>query len=174
MQSLAFSYPNRYERKFQFGWMSDLSTINSIAMHRVKVPSVLVLNTTTVQYHLYDGPFDLTSTDATSDSESVMPLTEWLDMIAQHPDHVPLYGGDCWHHRLYRTLFDAVSTLTTMYHGQPGLTLLMFGLPISFFSIIIYFSCCSEFVDEDKIDGQSVDYDDTDGGDYEYDNEQGI
>lgn len=62
-------------------------------------------------------------------------------------------------------IFDAVSTLTTMYSGNPVLTLLIFGLPGSFLAIIIYMTCCSDIMD------RSDNYEDDEDGDEEDDEE---
>ena len=35
----------------------------------------------------------------------------------------------------------------SMYHGNPVLTIVIFGLPLSFLSFIIYSSCCSDILD---------------------------
>lgn len=34
-----------------------------------------------------------------------------------------------------------------MYQGNPVLTLLLLGLPSSFLAIIVYMTCCSDFLD---------------------------
>lgn len=39
-----------------------------------------------------------------------------------------------------------------MYQGNPVLTLLLFGLPGSFLAIIVYMTCCSDFLDSREED----------------------
>lgn len=41
-----------------------------------------------------------------------------------------------------------------MYQGNPILTLLLLGLPSSFLAIIVYMTCCSDFLDarDDLVD----------------------
>lgn len=41
-----------------------------------------------------------------------------------------------------------------MYSGNPILTLLLFGLPTAFLSIIIYASCFSDFLDAKEEDNE--------------------
>jgi hypothetical protein len=41
-----------------------------------------------------------------------------------------------------------------MYYGNPILTLLLFGLPTAFLSIIIYASCFSDFLDAKEEDNE--------------------
>lgn len=46
-----------------------------------------------------------------------------------------------------RMCYDTYSSLAGMYKGNPILTLLVFGLPLSLLSIILYSSCCSDLFD---------------------------
>lgn len=59
-----------------------------------------------------------------------------------------------------------------MYHGNPALTLVLFGLPGSFLAIIIYMTCCSDLIDakdEDFAnDDEDDDGDDIDGAYYAF------
>jgi len=51
--------------------------------------------------------------------------------------------------------FDGYSSLSAMYKGNPILTLLIFGLPLSFLSVILYSSCCSDILDApEEIDSE--------------------
>lgn len=43
--------------------------------------------------------------------------------------------------------FDTVTSLVSMYYGNPVLTILLFGLPSAFLSIIIYTTCFSDILD---------------------------
>ncbi len=54
MEAIAFTYPN--QNQFIFGWTSELTTINSIAIRTITpLPNIIVINSTTIQYYLIDG-----------------------------------------------------------------------------------------------------------------------
>ena len=63
------------------------------------------------------------------------------------PSFKQYYGGDSYIHRIIRLFFDTLTTILTMYQGNPVLTLLLLGLPSSFLAIIVYMTCCSDFLD---------------------------
>ncbi len=64
------------------------------------------------------------------------------------------FGGDTFWHRLRRVVYDTITSLVSMYYGNPILTLLLFGLPTAFLSIIIYASCFSDFLDAKEEDNE--------------------
>jgi len=54
MEAIAYTYPN--ENNFVFGWTSELTTINSIAISTITpLPNIIVINSTTIQYYLIEG-----------------------------------------------------------------------------------------------------------------------
>lgn len=50
MEAIATTYEN--PNKFIFGWTSELSTINSIAVKTIRPPNLIVLNSTSLQYYM--------------------------------------------------------------------------------------------------------------------------
>lgn len=52
--------------------------------------------------------------------------------------------------RLYRTYFEARTSLSDMWRGNPVLTTVLFGLPLGFLSLILYSICCSDILDADE------------------------
>ena len=63
-----------------------------------------------------------------------------------------------------RIAFDAQSSVRSMYKGNPVLTLLLFGLPLSFLSIIIYTSCCSDILDVKEEENEEEEEDEEEEG----------
>lgn len=52
--------------------------------------------------------------------------------------------------RVYRTYFEARTSLSDMWRGNPVLTTLLFGLPLGFLSLILYSICCSDILDAEE------------------------
>lgn len=66
-------------------------------------------------------------------------------------------GGNSLAVRLYRTYFEARSSLADMWRGNPVLTTVLFGLPLGFLSLILYSICCADILDaEDDEDGKDI------------------
>lgn len=86
METIANTYPNQH-RKYLFGWSSDHLTMNSIVMHTIQpVPNLIVLNSTTIQYYLFE---DGTKTkDGKSFRPSQSSIVQWLDDIIYRPNTV--------------------------------------------------------------------------------------
>lgn len=63
-----------------------------------------------------------------------------------------IYGGDTFAVRLYRTYFQARTSLEYMWTGNPVLTTLIFGLPLGFLSLIFYSVCCTDILDAEEED----------------------
>ncbi|XP_061715106.1 protein disulfide-isomerase TMX3 [Cydia pomonella] len=125
--------------RFQFGWMGSLELANSIAMSDLTAPHLLVLNSTTSHHHMPDDDPVLMTPEA---------VLVFLDQI--HNQLAPTYGGNSWWVRVYRALFEARSTLSSMWRGNPVLTALVFGLPLGFLSLICYSVCCADILDADE------------------------
>ncbi|KAI8426202.1 hypothetical protein MSG28_005132 [Choristoneura fumiferana] len=125
--------------RFQFGWMGSLELANSIAMYELTVPHLLVLNSTTSHHHMPDDDPVLMTPEA---------VLMFLDQI--HNQVAPVYGGNSWPVRVYRGLFEARTTLASMWRGNPVLTALVFGLPLGFLSLICYSVCCADILDAEE------------------------
>ncbi|XP_075978910.1 protein disulfide-isomerase TMX3-like [Anticarsia gemmatalis] len=125
--------------RFQFGWMGSPELANSIAMSELTVPHLIVLNSTTGHHHMPDDDPVLMTPEAVS---------IFLDQI--HNQIAPTYGGNGWPVRLYRSFFEARTTLTNMWRGNPVLTALVFGLPLGFLSLICYSVCCADILDAEE------------------------
>lgn len=54
-----------------------------------------------------------------------------------------------------------------MYQGNPILTLLLLGLPSSFLAIIVYMTCCSDFLDARDDDLVDPDHDEQQDDEHE-------
>lgn len=52
--------------------------------------------------------------------------------------------------RLYRTYFEARTSLADMWSGNPVLTTVLFGLPLGFLSLILYSICCADILDAEE------------------------
>jgi thioredoxin domain-containing protein 10 len=67
-------------------------------------------------------------------------------------ESVESLGGDHYHIRVKRALFDLRRTLYEMYRGNPVLLTVIFGLPLGFLSMICYSIFCSDFLDAEEED----------------------
>ncbi|XP_050731349.1 protein disulfide-isomerase TMX3-like [Eriocheir sinensis] len=130
---------DKYHKYFQFGWTGTPDLANSIAMERLPLPSLLVVNATTMQHHLpEDPPHHLTP----------QAIQIFLDSIIA--TSAPAYGGDSWPVRVYRMYYNARTSLEDMWQGNPVLTAVLFGLPLGFLSLICYSIWCSDILDADE------------------------
>lgn len=59
------------------------------------------------------------------------------------------YGGNSLLVRIYRSWFEMKTTLAAMWMGNPILTMVLFGLPAGFLSLICYGICCPDILDAD-------------------------
>lgn len=46
--------------------------------------------------------------------------------------------------------FEAKTSLADMWQGNPVLTMVLFGLPLGFLSLILYSICCADILDADE------------------------
>lgn len=85
MESVSYFYHNK-DKEYLFAYMSDLITINSIAIRTIQpIPNVLVLNTTNVQYYLF--------TDQKVQKDlSKENIEQFLDDILYDSDNVVVSG----------------------------------------------------------------------------------
>ena len=71
MESIAYSYPN--QRELIFGWSSELTTFNSIAIRTINpLPTIIVINSSTLQYYLIDN------------EHNVQNINAFLDQLTQN------------------------------------------------------------------------------------------
>lgn len=134
---------DKYHKTFQFGWTGSPELANSIAMTTLPLPCLLVLNSTTYHHHI---PED--------DPEHLTP--EALDLFLERIQNqtAPTFGGNSFAVKLYRMYFEVRSSLADMYRGNPVLTIVLFGLPLGFLSLILYSICCSDILDADEEEGK--------------------
>ncbi|KAF5303971.1 hypothetical protein FQA39_LY01756 [Lamprigera yunnana] len=129
----------KYHKNFQFGWVGSPELANSIAMTVLPLPYLLVLNSTTNHHHIpEDEPAQLT----------LEAVDIFLEQI--YNQSAPAYGGNSFPVRLYRTYFEARTSLGEMWRGNPVLTTVLFGLPLGFLSLILYSICCQDILDADE------------------------
>ncbi|KAH9424021.1 Protein disulfide-isomerase tmx3 [Dermatophagoides pteronyssinus] len=144
MESIANEYSNK-EDHFLFGYSSDLITMNSLAIRTIHpIPNLLILNSTTLKYYLLSDNFEEIGDTYQTIRANIL---KFLDQIINESETLIYYGGDSYIHRIIRLFFDTLTTILTMYQGNPVLTLLLLGLPSSFLAIIVYMTCCSDFLD---------------------------
>ncbi|KAK7083970.1 Protein disulfide-isomerase tmx3 [Halocaridina rubra] len=136
VESVIRNNREKYHEHFQFGWTGTPDLANSIAMERLQLPSLLVVNASTMHHHLPEDPPHHLTTAA---------IEVFLDSILAQS--APVYGGDSWPIRVYRVYYNARSSLEDMWQGNPVLTALLFGLPLGFLSLICYSIWCSDIMD---------------------------
>ncbi|GBP19903.1 Protein disulfide-isomerase TMX3 [Eumeta japonica] len=139
VEGIIRSRKQELHQRFQFGWIGSPELANSIAMTELSVPHLLVLNSTTSHHHIPEDDPVLMTPEAVS---------VFLDQI--HNQMAPTYGGNSWPVRMYRGFFEARTTLASMWHGNPVLTALVFGLPLGFLSLICYSVCCADILDAEE------------------------
>lgn len=139
IKSVIINHREKFHRWFQFGWIASPDLANSIAMTELPLPYLLVVNSTTNHHHFPDDePHYLTP--------EVVHM--FLDSIVNQT--APSYGGNSLPVRLYRTYFEARTSLSEMWRGNPVLTAVLFGLPMGFLSLICYSICCADILDADE------------------------
>ncbi|XP_027215964.1 protein disulfide-isomerase TMX3 isoform X1 [Penaeus vannamei] len=139
VESVIKNNREKYHKHYQFGWTGTPDLANSIAMERLQLPSLLVVNSSTMHHHLpEDPPHHLTPAAIEMFLDSVIAET------------APTYGGDTWPVRFYRIYYNARTSLEEMWQGNPVLTAVLFGLPLGFLSLICYSIWCSDIMDADE------------------------
>ncbi|KAM9775020.1 protein disulfide-isomerase TMX3-like isoform X2 [Syngnathus typhle] len=140
IQTVAREYREHFSRDFQFGHMDGNDYINSLIMGEVTVPSIIVLNTANEQYFLPSQP-----------TETVEQLVQFISGVLN--GSVPAQGGDGFIQRIKRVLFDARSTVMSVFRSSPLLGCFLFGLPLGVISLMCYGICTAETDDgSDDID----------------------
>ncbi|XP_038187519.1 protein disulfide-isomerase TMX3 isoform X2 [Arvicola amphibius] len=125
IQEVARDFRDHFHRNFQFGHMDGNDYINTLLMDELTVPTIVVLNTSNQQYFLLDRHIK----DA---SDMVQFINSILDGT------VPAQGGDSILQRLKRVMFDAKSTIVSIFKSSPLLGCFLFGLPLGVISIMCY------------------------------------
>ena len=133
----------KYHQHFQFGWTGSPYLANNMAITRLPLPSLLIVNTTTQHYYMSD-------VEAHALTHEI--VEQFLDDILS--GKAEAYGGDSYPVRVYRALFTARTTLEDMWQGNPVLTALLFGLPLGFLSLIMYSVCCGDILDASDEEGK--------------------
>ncbi|XP_066102537.1 protein disulfide-isomerase TMX3 isoform X1 [Saccopteryx bilineata] len=125
IQEVARDYRDQFHRDFQFGHMDGNDYINTLLMDELKVPTVVVLNTSNQQYFLLDRQIQNTE-------DMVQFINSVLDGV------VEAQGGDSILQRLKRMVFDAKSTVVSIFRSSPIMGCFLFGLPLGVISIMCY------------------------------------
>ncbi|KYO35352.1 protein disulfide-isomerase TMX3 [Alligator mississippiensis] len=131
IQEVAKEYRDHFHRDFQFGHMDGNDYINSLLMDELTIPTVVVLNTSNQQYFLPDRPIE-------SIEDMVQFINDILDGTAE------VQGGDGILQRIKRIIYDAKSTVVSVFKSSPLLGCFLFGLPLGVISIMCYGICTAD------------------------------
>ncbi|VDN02151.1 unnamed protein product [Thelazia callipaeda] len=128
-------------KNFQFGWLDGNEIANNIVLGTVNVPSLLVFNISSYEYYSYSDPASIMT------EKSIISLLERIAANGIEPR-----GGRSLLQRIKRILFELFTNIAEMFRAQPMLTLCLFGVPLSFLSLITYCICSTDLsVDRDEI-----------------------
>ncbi|XP_078203115.1 protein disulfide-isomerase TMX3 isoform X5 [Callithrix jacchus] len=125
IQEVARDYRDLFHRDFQFGHMDGNDYINTLLMDELTVPTVVVLNTSNQQYFLLDRQI-----------KNVEDMVQFINNILD--GIVEAQGGDSIWQRLKRIVFDAKSTVVSIFKSSPLMGCFLFGLPLGVISIMCY------------------------------------
>ncbi|XP_010584992.1 protein disulfide-isomerase TMX3 isoform X1 [Loxodonta africana] len=125
IQEVAQDYKAHFRRDFHFGHMDGNEYINSLLMDELTVPTVVVLNTSNQQYFLLDRQI-----------ENASDMVRFIDNILNGT--VEAQGGDSILQRLKRIMFDARTTVVSIFKSSPLMGCFLFGLPLGVISIMCY------------------------------------
>ncbi|XP_003926052.1 protein disulfide-isomerase TMX3 isoform X1 [Saimiri boliviensis] len=125
IQEVARDYRDLFHRDFQFGHMDGNDYINTLLMDELTVPTVVVLNTSNQQYFLLDRQI-----------KNVEDMVQFINNILDGV--VEAQGGDSIWQRLKRIVFDAKSTIVSIFKSSPLMGCFLFGLPLGVISIMCY------------------------------------
>ena len=144
LEQLANGYPQ--QEQFVFGWTNQLDMINSIAIQTIDpIPNYIFINSSTMSFYLYDGQ---------NEDQLESQLTKILDGFVAGQPILVVQGGNTYLNRFKRLGYDGFVAVSLMFESNPILTCILFGLPIMFFSVIIYCSCCSDMLDGRDFDDE--------------------
>ncbi|XP_063087564.1 protein disulfide-isomerase TMX3 isoform X3 [Cavia porcellus] len=125
IQEVAKDYRDHFHRDFQFGHMDGNDYINTLLMDELTVPTVVVLNTSNQQYYLLDRQIN-----------NAKDMVQFINNILDGT--VEAQGGDSILQRLKRIIFDAKSTVVSIFKSSPLMGCFLFGLPLGVISIMCY------------------------------------
>ncbi|XP_029446772.1 protein disulfide-isomerase TMX3 isoform X1 [Rhinatrema bivittatum] len=131
IQEIAKNYRDHFHRDFQFGHMDGSDYINSLLMDELSIPTVVVLNTSNQQYFLPAKHIESTE-------DMIMFINSILDGT------VEAQGGDGVLQRIKRIIYDAKSTVLSVFKSSPLLGCFLFGLPLGVISIMCYGICTAD------------------------------
>uniref|UniRef100_A0A663LTS1 Protein disulfide-isomerase TMX3 n=1 Tax=Athene cunicularia TaxID=194338 RepID=A0A663LTS1_ATHCN len=131
IQEVARDYRDHFHRDFQFGHMDGNDYINSLLMDDLTIPTIVVLNTSNQQYFLPDRHIENTE-------DMVQFINNILDGTAE------AQGGDGLLQRIKRIIYDAKSTVVSVFKSSPLLGCFLFGLPLGVISIMCYGICIAD------------------------------
>ncbi|KAJ1204492.1 hypothetical protein NDU88_008269 [Pleurodeles waltl] len=137
VQEVAKDYRDHFHRDFQFGHMDGSEYINSLLMDEVEMPTIVVLNTSNQQYYLPQKHIESTE-------EMIAFINSILEGTAD------AQGGDGILQRIKRIIYDAKSTVVSVFKSSPLLGCFLFGLPLGVISIMCYGICTADT--EDRIE----------------------
>nr|XP_033790133.1 protein disulfide-isomerase TMX3 [Geotrypetes seraphini] len=135
MKEIAKNYRDHFHRDFQFGHMDGSDYINSLLMDELTTPTVVVLNTSNQQYFL--PPKHIESTE---------DMIVFVNSILEGT--VEAQGGDGILQRIKRVIYDAKSTVLSVFKSSPLLGCFLFGLPLGVISIMCYGICTADTAEE--------------------------
>lgn len=125
IQEVARDHRDEFHRDFQFGHMDGNDYINTLLMDELKIPTVVVLNTSNQQYFLLDRQI-----------QSAEDLVQFIRSVLDGT--VEAQGGDSILQRLKRIAFDAKSTIVSIFKSSPIMGCFLFGLPLGVISVMCY------------------------------------
>ncbi|XP_020026713.2 protein disulfide-isomerase TMX3 isoform X3 [Castor canadensis] len=125
IQEVARDHRDHFHRDFQFGHMDGNGYINTLLMDELTVPTVVVLNTSNQQYFLLDRRI-----------KDAKDMVQFINSILDGT--VEAQGGDSILQRLKRIVFDAKSTIVSIFKSSPLMGCFLFGLPLGVISIMCY------------------------------------
>ncbi|KAG2458260.1 TMX3 isomerase, partial [Polypterus senegalus] len=107
------------------------------ALSELDVPTVVVLNTSNQQYFLSSKPV-----------ENIEDLVQFINNVLDGTAEAQ--GGDGFFQRIKRVLYDAKSTVVSVFKSSPILGCFLFGLPLGVISIMCYGICTAESDDSSE------------------------
>uniref|UniRef100_A0A2D4HWP9 protein disulfide-isomerase n=3 Tax=Micrurus TaxID=8634 RepID=A0A2D4HWP9_MICLE len=131
VQDVAKNYREQFHRNFQFGYMNGNEYINSLLMDDLIIPTIVVLNTSNQQYFLPHKSI-----------ENIEDLIQFINNILEGTAEA--YGGDGILQRIKRIIYDAKSTVGSVFKSSPLLGCFLFGLPLGVISIMCYGICTAD------------------------------
>lgn len=174
IETVARQNYDRYHPRFQFGWLGQPDIAHSIVMDTLPTPHLVVLNTSSYEHYIpLDEPCRLTS-DAVElflndiYNGKVKVCSHLLRSRARFAFNLirervineivnmllcsQAYGGNSLAVRIYRTYFESARFMRELWRGNPILTMVLFGLPMGFLSLIMYSICCADILDASEED----------------------